>query len=244
MGLLNWAGSAVSGAVGSFFYTPSKIVSTDIVPDAPFNPAYSDHTTIIDDACDRFRQELQKIKNRDNRITYEVMATALAFGASVVINPFAMLTFAAIGFYSAGAHEHGVRTEQCRRDYRIALNDLIRVHAWATENTNENKLNYKSIQRLILTLGPWVPPETIMTWKEDDLSGLANSSANVLENRLAEKLRRFEDRERMKDLSYLLYGDKSSDNALANVVSFIMSKTPGVVSEKLNQAKSWVMGPA
>ncbi|MGQ3889632.1 hypothetical protein ACQUW5_11430 [Legionella sp. CNM-1927-20] len=195
---------------GALFRNPMQSSQLSL-PREAFNYKNSAHLEIIEKQISRFKESADALKALDYNIFLGVIVGSSCYFGSYL---FPVVTIS-IASFSLAAHAHAKRPIAYEK-YRQALDDLINTYNWSMgKNTGNHwhKLAIKTLQDLILTLGPCVAPEVIHTWTADDLkpnslnpknffSGRRNDITEEFEKQLA----RFAAGTQVSELTYRIYG--------------------------------------
>lgn len=222
---------------------------------------YSDpkHLKLVTETTGRFRAHLESIQKEDMEILGSVAIAAICMTGSSTL-PFAfLLSLVAFSMQAHAFQELGKR--ECYYDdhYRHALNDCIQVYRWAMSTDSGQtraKLRIPELQNLISTLGPYLPPEELVVWKEEDMKAGRERFTwyDELPMAFVARLLELEKPQRLTGLPYRLYGRTSSNEVCREVLTFLWSYAPDFVSRGITRAKETVtahipsmelrMGPA
>ena len=141
----------------------------------PFSSAKPEHLEIIDARVARFNETLLAIQTVDAgiRLGLKLAGTILGLYVPLIhqIIPFTFSINLALAIIGWSIVFYGLAR---RFDYKYfqALDDLKEAYRWAMGTKTDDywfSLREKSIQDMILSLGPWVTETTIHTWTPDDL---------------------------------------------------------------------------
>lgn len=156
-------------------------------------------------------------------ITLAIVCWTATFFTSTLTVTGAMIG-AAIFTHSLGQYSRYYKA------FTEALADLKQVHQWSMGKETNNlyeKLAIDSLQRLILTLGPWVKGSSIATWVDDDLKvkgfiSIFGSKRTDLSPGFVDQLNYLASGAQEKTLEYQLLGESGPQNLLNYIKAKIL----------------------
>ncbi len=198
------------------FQNPAEPVQLNL-PRETFNYKNPAHLELIEKQINRFNEAAGALKSLDYNIFLgAAIGSACYFGSYIL----PLVTISIVGF-SLAAHAHAKRPPVYER-YRKALEDLISVYNWSMgKDTGDHwyKLGKKTVQDLILTLGPCVAPEVIHTWRAEDLRPNTLNPRNFFSTRrddipeeFEKQLAKFAAGIQVSELTYRIYGQHGLDD--------------------------------
>lgn len=211
-----------------------KTTITHIIPNETFNHKNTQHLDLIQEQISRFSEALVALQTLDRNIVMgAVIGTGCYIGSYVF--PLVLVSIAGACYASWNA----ARREQVSVQYREALSQLITVYQWSMgKDTGHHwdKLAVKTLQDLILTLGPWVSSSTIHTWTNADLKP-AMLSFSTRRNEISElfemQLTQFAAGTQATHWEFRLYSEHGMEHLYDAVQSSVASQANNLVAKTI-----------
>ncbi|KTD17828.1 hypothetical protein [Legionella jordanis] len=213
----------------NYFSTPS---SPEQLPKMDFAYKSKDHLQILEQRLKCFKQAQQNLFEFDNQILTS-LGVGLFFYAGSSFIPLLPSTTLSIAGFSYAAYLWGHRSanpDLVLRPYWAALKDLIEAYSWAmTKKDKWYKLGVPLIQEVILTLGPFVKPETIALWSEEDFSSYLLSYREIEPSEtFKEKCAEFSAGRQVKNIWFGVYGEGGNGDLMAVSIAYLKGCTQRV----------------
>ena len=208
----------------------NKLEKTNLIPDVAFDYKNPQHLELIQDKTSQFSKVLLELQAIDYKI---FMGAAISTGCYIGAYMFPLTLFSIGG--ACMASWNSAKREQVSSQYRDALNGLIELYKWSMgQDTGHHweKLAVKTLQDLILALGPWVSNTTIHTWRNMDLKPTIlsfSSRRSDIPEEFEKQLTQFAANTQAAHWAYRLYGEHGVEKLLDVMQTNITSHVNDVV---------------
>ena len=213
-----------------------KAEKASVVPDVVFDYKSNQHMEFIKDKISQFSKVLSELQAIDYKI---FMGVAISSGCYIGTYLFPLTLFSIGG--ACMASWNIAKREQVSAQYRDTLNSLIAVYKWSMgKDTGHHweKLAVKTLQDLILTLGPWVSNATIHTWNNTDLKPTIlsfSSRRSDIPEEFERQLNQFAANTQTAHWAYRVYGEHGVDKLLDAMQTNITAQVNDLVAKTVSQ---------
>ncbi|KTC86918.1 hypothetical protein [Legionella brunensis] len=223
------------GFTSYFFNSPPTPPQQKLDSSVTFDYRNTEHIDIIKNRIARFKQAQAAIYSFDNKIISGLAVGTVCWAGASIPLPFTPTITISLASFSYASYQLGRRPDSgLLEPYREALTDLIEVYKWSMHGKTNTwyKLGVPQIQDLILTLGPWVPTETIAIWEEKDLEpGRFSSRGLEPTKEFKDKLNELAAGAHTKSIWFSVYGENGTDD-LINAASAYLKQVALGAAEK------------